>query len=321
MASEKTPKRTRIYQSHHIDSTMWDDFAVRDGDVVITTPAKTGTTWTQRIVSLLVFQSPVLPDTLNSVSPWIDSAFVNLVMDTRAMAGALKHRRFLKSHVPFDALPWYPGVRYITCGRDGRDVFMSLWNHYRAYTPGVYDILNSVPAAAENPCPKCPEDIHDFWRWWIGRGAFPWESEGYPFGSHFDFLATFWEYRHLPNLLLLHYNDLKKDLAGEMRRIAAFLDIEVPEATWPVLVEAATFDAMKRDGELLLPESSMIFEGGADTFLHKGTNDRWRDVLTPEEVAHYEARVARIDPGLARWLERGREGREPRDQEPSRPAA
>ena len=91
-----------------------------------------------------------------------------------------------------------------------------------------------------------------------------------------------------------------------MRRIARFLEIEVPEEKWPTLSEAATFAAMKRDAELLGPEMNMIFEGGADRFLYKGTNDRWRDVLTTEDLALYEAAATRtLTPELKRWLERG----------------
>jgi aryl sulfotransferase len=50
----------------------------------------------------------------------------------------------------------------------------------------------------------------------------------------------------------------------------------------------------------------MIFEGGADRFLYKGTNDRWRDVLTADDLALYEAAAARtLTPELKRWLEGG----------------
>jgi aryl sulfotransferase len=52
---------------------------------------------------------------------------------------------------------------------------------------------------------------------------------------------------------------------------------------------------------------SQMFEGGAEGFLFKGTNGRWRDVLTDEEVADYERRVADTLPeAAARWLEGGR---------------
>ena len=91
-----------------------------------------------------------------------------------------------------------------------------------------------------------------------------------------------------------------------MRRIARFLDIEVPEQKWPMLPEAATFTAMKRDAAVLGPEMDMIFEGGANRFLYKGTNDGWRDVLTSDDVALYEAAAARtLTSDLKRWLERG----------------
>src|SRR2546428_12817564 len=91
-----------------------------------------------------------------------------------------------------------------------------------------------------------------------------------------------------------------------MRRIARFLEIEVPEEKWPMLAEAATFAAMKRDVTVLGPEMDMIFEGGADRFLYKGTHDRWRDVLTSDDGALYEAAAARTPtPELKRWAERG----------------
>ena len=63
---------------------------------------------------------------------------------------------------------------------------------------------------------------------------------------------------------------------------------------------------MKRDAALLGPEMDMIFEGGANRFLYKGTNDRWRDVLTAEDLALYESAAERaLTPELKRWLESG----------------
>ncbi|MDP6652471.1 MAG: sulfotransferase domain-containing protein, partial [Gammaproteobacteria bacterium] len=45
-----------------------------------------------------------------------------------------------------------------------------------------------------------------------------------------------WEFRHLPNIRLIHYNDLRSDLEGQMRALAAYLEIEVPEERWPSVV-------------------------------------------------------------------------------------
>jgi aryl sulfotransferase len=107
-------------------------------------------------------------------------------------------------------------------------------------------------------------------------------------------------------LLFLHYNDLKSDLAGEMRRVAAFLGVDVPASRWPGVVERCTFESMRARGDEI--GSFWNFEGGAASFLFKGTNGRWRDVLTPTELVAYETRVAELLPtDAAVWLARGRE--------------
>jgi aryl sulfotransferase len=299
------PRRTRVYRCHHLDSTRWDGIVPRPDDVVITTSLKAGTTWTQRIVSLLVFQTIELPTTLHWVSPWPDCRFVMGAAEMSAVVEGITHRRFLKSHLPLDALPYWASTRYIYVGRDTRDVFMSTWNHVRAYTPLAIEMLNGGEHPPAEPFWQ-PDDIREFWRVWMTRATYPWESDGFPYWSHHHHARSYWDYRHLPNLLFVHYNDLKADLPGEMRRIAHFLDIDVPEEKWPVLADAATFVSMKRDAHILGPEMGMIFEGGADRFLYKGTNDRWRDVLTADDLALYEAAAARtLTPELKRWLEGG----------------
>ena len=128
------PQRTRVYRCHHLDSTRWDGIVPRPDDIVITTSLKAGTTWTQRIVSLLVFQTTALPKTLHWVSPWPDARFVLPTAEMLAVVEGLPHRRFLKTHLALDGLPYRESTKYIYVGRDTRDVFMSAWNHVRAST-------------------------------------------------------------------------------------------------------------------------------------------------------------------------------------------
>lgn len=92
-----------------------------------------------------------------------------------------------------------------------------------------------------------------------------------------------------------------------MRRIAAFLGIEIPEKLWPELVEAASFEAMKSQGETLLPEAHQHWDRGPARFLNQGTNGRWQNHFAPEDLTRYEARVREeFPPALGRWLEQGR---------------
>ena len=105
-----------------------------------------------------------------------------------------------------------------------------------------------------------------------------------------------WPYRHLPNVLFVHFCHLLNDLDGQMRAVARFLNVPIEEATWPTLVDRATFKTMKANAENVVAGGGDFLVGGARRFLHRGTNGRWRGVLTPDELAQYEqATIVQLD--------------------------
>ena len=297
---------TRPLRSRVFDSAGWDDFAFRSDDILTSTYPKCGTTWTQRIVGMLVFGSAD-PFPVQDLSPWPDfrvpppGAMVQL-------AASQTHRRFLKSHLPFDALPVHEGVKFIHVARDGRDAAMSFFNHKSNYTPGAVarfeEISAGDPKFSGTPFSFVPSDPAQHFHDWLDG----WEDhQGDPRAGYFPFERSFWDARRDPNVLLVHFADLKADREGEMRRIARFLDIEIAEELWPDLVEAAGFDAMKKNSADLLPSADFVWKGGGKTFLNKGTNGRWRDVYRAEDLAEYDRRVAaEFGPALAAWCEGGR---------------
>lgn len=297
-------QRTRVYRNHHLDSTRWDAIEPRDGDVVITTSYKSGTTWMQGIVAQLLFDGVPTETPLLALSPWVDARFQAPIEMVASMLAAQTHRRFLKSHLPADGLPWRSGTRYIVVARDARDVFMSLLNHYAAYTDFVMGLLNDDPSLA--PFPRFDGDVKKLWRDWIGRGWFEWETEGYPYWGNLHHVASYWPHRELDNVLLVHYADLKADLAGEVRRIAAFLALDPGPAALDRVVAEAHIDRMREVAERGGDMMGVAFEGGAKRFFFQGTNGRWRDVLDTADLELYEAAKRRVlPPECAEWLERG----------------
>jgi aryl sulfotransferase len=297
---------TRHVRSRLRDSAAWDDFPMRRDDILIATYAKCGTTWMQRIVGMLVFGS-AKPFPVQESSPWPDFRIAPPGA-ALASAQAQSHRRFLKSHLPFDALPFYEGVKYIHVARDGRDAAMSYFNHKTNYTPEIVtrmrEVAQSDPKFRDEEFDYSPQDpVAHFSSWVEG----PEDEMGDPGASYFVMEKSFWAARHEPNVLLVHYNDLKADRAGEMRRIAAFLDIEVAEADFAAMVEAAGFTAMKAASAELLPSAGGVWKGGAGTFVNKGTNGRWKEVFDPLDLARYDAKVeCEFSPSLAAWCEHGR---------------
>jgi aryl sulfotransferase len=299
------PERTREYRNHHLDSTRWDTFVPRADDIIVTTAYKAGTTWTQRILAALLFGPGPLPAPFQELSPWLDSRFMGPLEPMLASLDAQTHRRFIKSHLAADGLRFFDEAKYIVVGRDTRDVFMSLFNHYSSYTDFAYALFNDADRPGPE-FPRCPASPRDLWPRWIGEGWFDWEPDGWPFWSHHRHLSTWWDARDTANILFVHFGDLRADPEAEMRRIAAFCGIEVAEESWPALVQIVGFDAMREEARAEGEGISMVFEGGVDRFFHKGTNGRWRDVLTDDDLALYDKAAATLAPNLRAWLEGGR---------------
>ena len=294
----------REYRTWAIDSRRWTDYRPRPGDIVIATYPKCGTTWMQRIVSLLVFQTPE-PKPVMHMSPWIDCRFKEPIQAVLDRIEAQEHRRFLKSHLPLDGLPFYDEVKYIHVARDGRDACMSHHNHISGYTDEAlarFDRIGLEDQTIGRPYPRIAANPADFFHSWV-TGAAPTPSQF----DFFHFEQSWWEGRERRNVLLVHYNDLKADLAGEMRRIAEYLDISIAPEVWPDLVTAAGFEAMQRDGDTLVSAVLGMFDEGSRRFLFKGSNERWRGVFRDEDLAAYQAKVqARFSPECAGWIAAGR---------------
>jgi aryl sulfotransferase len=308
---ERAP--TRTYKTPVMDHSRWNEFRPRSGDIVVATYPKCGTTWTQRIVDLLIHQSPE-PRPIMDLYPWLDATFFAPNAENIATLEAQTHRRSIKSHLPFDSLPVYDGVKYIHVARDGRDACMSMHNHQLGFLrkgrEAIGRIAGEMGFTGPSP-PPTPEDPRDYFLQWIGEAETETpsaDSIGQDL-SFFEFEMSYWRERHRPNLLMVHYNDLKADLAGEMRRISSFLDIETPPDRLAKLAEAAGFESMKAQGQALLPKLTEFFDRGPDRFLNKGTNGRWEAILGEDDLARYVAQVrTKLTPSAAAWVEKGRLG-------------
>ncbi|NEP18034.1 MAG: sulfotransferase domain-containing protein [Leptolyngbya sp. SIO4C1] len=293
------PQKTRELQSHHFDSTIWNDFQFRDDDIIIGSYAKSGTTWTQQIVGQLIFKgADDLP--IAELSPWLDLRIPPKDVKLPEVE-AQTHRRFIKTHLPVDALVFSPKAKYLYIARDGRDVVWSLYNHHANGNDAFYAALNDTPGRVGPPIEKPPDSILDYFREWLAK-------DGYPFWSFWENIKSWWDIRHLPNVKLLHYANLKQDMPGQIRQIAEFLEIAIDEAQWPAILEHCSFDYMKQHASKSAPLGGVFWDGGAQTFVHKGTNGRWKDSLPAEDSQRYETTaLQRLGADCAQWLTAGYE--------------
>jgi aryl sulfotransferase len=285
-----------VMQNALMDSTRWKNVSIREDDVIIASYSKSGTTWLQQIVGQILSKGNPAVE-VAKVSPWIDMRL--MPPEAYAALEASSQRRFFKTHSPPHAIPYKHDAKYIYIGRDGRDICWSLHNHFSSLTDEFLQALNAVPDRKGPALQRGPQDIHEFYLNWMA-------TNGAPAWSMWDNVRWWWAVRALPNVKFVHFNELKADLTGSIGDIASFLDVTLDETDLPRIVEHCSFDYMQQHASASVPRGGAAFVGGAKTFMNKGTNGRWRDVLSPAEIRAYDTRALdELGSACATWLREG----------------
>jgi hypothetical protein len=220
-----------------------------------------------------------------------------------ARLAAQDHRRFLKTHTPLEGIPIDAAATYVVVGRHPLDMAVSLY-----YQGANLDRarMRELTGAREPDEPAPPRQELAVWlREWVEWRGDPHESLDSLPGVAFH-AADAWSRRREANVVLVHYDDLRADLEGEMRRLAGCFGIVVPEERWPELVAAATFDEMRGRAQLLAPDPVGVLKDRR-AFFRRGRSGAGEEVLDPEDVARYHERMAELaPPDVVAWLEHGR---------------
>ncbi len=177
---------------------------------------------------------------------------------------------------------------------------MSLWNQYQAYTDDFYNLVNDT---ANSQLPRCPNNVKMFWRMWLMRGSFDCDNEGYPHWSHFRNIQSWWDLK-TDNVMFIHYNDLQKDLAKSVKTIAGFIGVDYNNEDIERVVSLCTFNNMKANGAIIIPNSFSTYKQGPDSFFNKGISNQWKDVLDSNDLMLYDD-VASVElaTDCRNWLE------------------
>ncbi|WP_036391217.1 sulfotransferase domain-containing protein [Micromonospora chokoriensis] len=291
------PTPLHRYRSEDEDSARWIGFPFRDGDIVISTRSKSGTTWMQMICALLVLGTPELPAPLTVLSPWLDwlAEPREAVYDRLAAA---PHRRFIKTHTPLDGVPIDPRVHYVVVARHPLDMAVSLYHQTGNLDRTRLAELTGQPVPAGPPRERPP--IEQWLPSWVEREVDP-RAELDSLPGVLLHLGDAWARRHEPNVELVHYDDLLADLGGEMRRLADRWGLAAPG---PELVEAATFGRMRERADRLAPDTLGVLRD-RQAFFRRGGSGQGRDLLDAGAQASYQQRAAALaPPDLLTWLHR-----------------
>lgn len=278
--------------------------ALRNGDVWISAPAKSGTNWMMNIVYQLLSGGDGSFDSIYRVVPWPE--FVEQpgqtaeAMQARVAAMPVDKRRALKSHSTPPQLPFVKAgsgqdVKYVVVCRNPEEAMVSFKVFLDQHTDAFFDLWKVPRAAMTRPT------YDAFYREVVDPRGMQ--------GMFFGFMASWWALRHEPNVLLVHFADMKRDLKGVTRKVASFLGVEPTEAQWAAIELHTSFGWMKENEakfEDIAYAPVPVLKVGS--MLRKGaTGAAHEDGMTPELAAHLRTAGSRIltDTAAMTWFYQG----------------
>jgi len=281
----------RHYKGEASDPSRWDHFTPRDGDVILSTPPKAGTTWTQVIVAMMLTGRDDVNLNANYFSPWLDFD-IHPIADVIAGLDATDDRRCIKTHTPISGIPVWHGVPIVSVARHPIDVHFSMQSFIRGF-----------PASEINRF--YPEDDR------AGFAAFlagPEDGEGFDTPSLASVVAHANAVRAEPdlNVLELHYANMQRDPNAHIQQIADHLAVSLSAEGIQRIATATTFKAMKASAERYTPDAASGMVKDPKAFFDSGTGARWQGRLTEDDLSDYSRRMEALTaPESKAWIETG----------------
>lgn len=275
----------------------WASFAPRRGDIIVCTPSKSGTTWTQTILAMLLHRGPDLPMKMPVLSPWIDADLGIPESEVSAALSAQKGRRVVKTHTPLDGFSDWEGVTVVTVYRHPLDVYFSLRKHY----------ANMTITRDDDPMVRpLPESIHSFL---CGKL----DLEDYSSKTLESIAAHFCETLQTdrtPGPDMLHYADMIADSRQAVVRLAEIAKIDADDELIDVVAKATSFGSMKAKAADYAPAGGTGLFRSDSNFFDSAQSRKWQGRMTQEALALYDGRLSKLIPDAKTrsWLQFGDAG-------------
>lgn len=208
------------------------------GDVIVSTFPKSGTNWMLQMAVQTAWKGRAEFEHIHELVPWPDrplsalGAPLHAPIDRPSPTGL----RIVKSHLAQQHIPWTPEARYIVVVRDPKDVFVSLYHFGLGLLTSMIDVDYSLDEWLE---------LH------LGGGLSV-------FGSWAEHTASWWQLRDRPNVLIMHYGAMKRDLEGSVRQVVDHLGVSLTEEELAAVVERSGFKHMKAHNHQFEPQVTSL---------------------------------------------------------------
>lgn len=242
----------------------------RPGDLCFTSFPKSGSTWLSYVLLLLVRNGEVPTDeTLRSSLHWVASSFT--YPRSREELNSLPSPRIFKSHMPYEMAvggePANTPCKQIYIARNPKDVCVSYY-HFESDKSWA-------------------GDYHGPWEHWLEMFL----AGKVQRGDWADHVLSWWEHNDSDNICFVKYEDLRHDFDTTVKRLADFLEYDLPPSLMDTIRQKTSFQVMKQDEFSNMHEIQELSK-----FFRKGQVGSWKDLFTEEQNerfdAHFNQRLA-----------------------------
>ncbi|XP_068174836.1 sulfotransferase family 5A, member 1 [Antennarius striatus] len=242
-------------------------FQFQDTDIIIATYPKSGTTWTQEIVTLITRRGD--PHLSETVPNWVRAPWLEHIYLEDALKASSSTPRILTTHFPYQLLSSAlqgSKVKVIYVSRNPKDVAVSYYHFCK--------MAEFFPSFT-----TFQEFLHQF-------------LEGkVPYGSWFDHVKDWTsQTTTMNNLFTITYEELWQDPHDAIKRMSSFLHCPLEENEVNNCVKHSSFRAMKENkmaNSTLLPEHVMNHSKGS--FMRKGKIGDWKNMFTEEQNQYFKS--------------------------------
>ncbi len=243
-------------------------------DVFVTTYSKSGTNWAMQMAVQIAWRGEAEFEHIHDLVAWPEAHFAGIapLHDPGPRERCPTGKRAIKTAMDAAFVPYQEDATYLTVLRDPKDVFVSAYH----FIFNVFDLFDDVTLEE-----------------WLALFLSP----QFPAGSWAKHTASYWAWRDRPNVAVLLFSELKRDLEGTVRRVSQTMRVPLSDAEVARVAERCSFEHMKHDEARFAPPR-MLFTRQRATMVRAGKVGGSGELLTREQQAaidrHFRRELAEL---------------------------
>ena len=243
--------------SHEFKQKAYADYIYREKDVIVTTYPKSGTTWMKQIAVQIGYLGDGEYKHIDDVVPWPDKLVPQEgpeLNDISGLSDSPTGIHVIKSHLEAQYIPCDTGVKCICVIRDPKDTLVSVVHFENGFNSLLFN--HTVPVEE-----------------WVA--AF--QTDRFVYQPWALLTDSWWKLRDRKNVMIMFYEEMKKDPQRTVNQVAEFLDVKLTRHQLDKVLDKSSFSYMKANDDMFAPPA---WDAGRVPMVRSGKSGNAKELLS-----------------------------------------